>query len=202
MRLTHETACYNFNYVRTSARQIYRYIDRAAGISVLFCTVLFICCSPREGCKTVCEDDFVEPVTPEEKAAIRTNIAETRSKLYQAPDSAELYRRLAVYYRATGTPEARLRSIEAIDRALKLEPHNPIYHVEKEPVVTGKDVASARVMPKVQGVIEVKLNPEGAKKMEVCPWLMVFPGVTFSLTLLSLNFLGDGLRDALDPQAR
>jgi len=38
--------------------------------------------------------------------------------------------------------------------------------------------------------------------MEVCPWLMVFPGVTFSLTLLALNFLGDGLRDALDPQSR
>ena len=46
------------------------------------------------------------------------------------------------------------------------------------------------------------LIAEGAKKMEVCPWLMVFPGITFSLTLLSLNFLGDGLRDALDPQAQ
>ncbi|HUT33075.1 MAG TPA: ABC transporter permease [Planctomycetota bacterium] len=43
------------------------------------------------------------------------------------------------------------------------------------------------------------LIAEGARSMEVCPWLMVFPGVTFSLTLLSLNFLGDGLRDALDP---
>jgi len=46
------------------------------------------------------------------------------------------------------------------------------------------------------------LIAEGARSMEVCPWLMVFPGVTFSLTLLSLNFLGDGLRDALDPQSR
>ncbi|MFP4058815.1 MAG: ABC transporter permease [Candidatus Brocadiia bacterium] len=46
------------------------------------------------------------------------------------------------------------------------------------------------------------LIAEGARSMEVCPWLMVFPGVTFSLTLLSLNFLGDGLRDALDPQAQ
>jgi len=44
------------------------------------------------------------------------------------------------------------------------------------------------------------LIAEGARSMEVCPWLMVFPGITFSLTLLSLNFLGDGLRDALDPQ--
>ncbi len=45
------------------------------------------------------------------------------------------------------------------------------------------------------------LIAEGAKKMTVCPWLMVFPGIAFSLTLLSLNFLGDGLRDALDPQS-
>ena len=45
------------------------------------------------------------------------------------------------------------------------------------------------------------LIAEGARAMEVCPWLMVFPGVTFSLTLLALNFLGDGLRDALDPQS-
>ncbi|MBM4033251.1 MAG: ABC transporter permease [Planctomycetes bacterium] len=45
------------------------------------------------------------------------------------------------------------------------------------------------------------LIAEGARSMEVCPWLMVFPGVAFSVTLLSLNFLGDGLRDALDPQA-
>jgi oligopeptide transport system permease protein len=30
----------------------------------------------------------------------------------------------------------------------------------------------------------------------------VFPGVTMALTLFSLNFLGDGLRDAFDPQMR
>ena len=33
-------------------------------------------------------------------------------------------------------------------------------------------------------------------------WLLVFPGGVFSLTLFSLNFLGDGLRDALDPRAK
>jgi len=31
-------------------------------------------------------------------------------------------------------------------------------------------------------------------------WLLVFPGVAMSLTLLALNFLGDGLRDAFDPR--
>jgi oligopeptide transport system permease protein len=42
------------------------------------------------------------------------------------------------------------------------------------------------------------LIKDGAEKMEEFPWLLQFPGVIFSLTLFSLNFLGDGLRDALD----
>jgi oligopeptide transport system permease protein len=42
------------------------------------------------------------------------------------------------------------------------------------------------------------LIKDGADKMEESWWLLVFPGSLFSLTLLSLNFLGDGLRDALD----
>lgn len=45
------------------------------------------------------------------------------------------------------------------------------------------------------------LIDEGAKNIEEFPWLLIFPGVVFSLTLFSLNFLGDGLRDALDPKA-
>ena len=42
------------------------------------------------------------------------------------------------------------------------------------------------------------LIKDGAEKMEEFPWLLVFPATLFSLTLLSLNFVGDGLRDALD----
>jgi len=42
------------------------------------------------------------------------------------------------------------------------------------------------------------LIKDGAEKMEEFPWLLIFPGTIFSLTLFSLNFLGDGLRDALD----
>jgi oligopeptide transport system permease protein len=42
------------------------------------------------------------------------------------------------------------------------------------------------------------LIKDGADKMEEYWWLLVFPGGIFSLTLFSLNFLGDGLRDALD----
>jgi len=45
------------------------------------------------------------------------------------------------------------------------------------------------------------LIKDGAEKMEEYPWLLLFPGTLFSLTLFSLNFLGDGLRDALDVRA-
>jgi oligopeptide transport system permease protein len=44
------------------------------------------------------------------------------------------------------------------------------------------------------------LASEGAAAMEAYPWLIIFPGIALTLTLLSLNFLGDGLRDAMDPQ--
>ena len=41
----------------------------------------------------------------------------------------------------------------------------------------------------------------GVETMEEYPWLLIFPGIALSLTLFALNFLGDGLRDALDPRA-
>lgn len=46
------------------------------------------------------------------------------------------------------------------------------------------------------------LVTEGSTQIVVYPWLLVFPGVTMALTVLSLNFIGDGLRDALDPATR
>lgn len=46
------------------------------------------------------------------------------------------------------------------------------------------------------------LANEGIKNISIFPWQLIFPGVTMALTLFSLNFLGDGLRDALDPQTR
>lgn len=41
----------------------------------------------------------------------------------------------------------------------------------------------------------------GVETMEEYPWLLIFPGLVLSLTLFSLNFLGDGLRDAIDPRS-
>jgi oligopeptide transport system permease protein len=40
----------------------------------------------------------------------------------------------------------------------------------------------------------------GVDSMEEYPWLLLFPALVLSITLFSLNFLGDGLRDALDPR--
>lgn len=45
------------------------------------------------------------------------------------------------------------------------------------------------------------LIKEGADRMEVSPELLIFPSLFFCLTLLALNFLGDGLRDAIDPKS-
>ena len=42
----------------------------------------------------------------------------------------------------------------------------------------------------------------GVETMEEYPWLLIFPALVLSLTLFSLNFLGDGLRDALDVRDR
>ena len=43
---------------------------------------------------------------------------------------------------------------------------------------------------------------DGADKMISYPWLLIFPSLFFTLTLFCLNFLGDGLRDALDPKSK
>jgi oligopeptide transport system permease protein len=43
---------------------------------------------------------------------------------------------------------------------------------------------------------------EGAQEMESAPWSLIFPSVFLALTLFCFNFIGDGLRDALDPRDR
>ena len=46
------------------------------------------------------------------------------------------------------------------------------------------------------------LIKEGADNMESAPWMLIFPGIFLAATLYCLNFIGDGLRDALDPKDR
>jgi oligopeptide transport system permease protein len=38
--------------------------------------------------------------------------------------------------------------------------------------------------------------------MRGAAWLLLYPAVTLTVILFALNFLGDGLRDALDPKDR
>ncbi len=45
------------------------------------------------------------------------------------------------------------------------------------------------------------LIKEGVETMEEYPWMLLFPSIALSSTLFALNFLGDGLRDALDPKS-
>ena len=44
------------------------------------------------------------------------------------------------------------------------------------------------------------LIADGANTMESAPWLLVFPALFMTVTLFCFNFIGDGLRDALDPK--
>ncbi len=46
------------------------------------------------------------------------------------------------------------------------------------------------------------LISEGARLMDIAPWMLVFPAIFLATTLFCLNFIGDGLRDALDPKDR
>ncbi|YBV94149.1 ABC transporter permease subunit (plasmid) [Phyllobacteriaceae bacterium JZ32] len=46
------------------------------------------------------------------------------------------------------------------------------------------------------------LIADGANNIQSAPWLLIFPSIFFVVTLFSLNFVGDGLRDAFDPKDR
>ena len=46
------------------------------------------------------------------------------------------------------------------------------------------------------------LISEGAGQMESAPWMLIFPAAFLAVTLFCFNFIGDGLRDALDPKDR
>lgn len=46
------------------------------------------------------------------------------------------------------------------------------------------------------------LISQGAADMELAPWLLIFPSIVMVVTLMSFNFIGDGLRDAIDPKDR
>ena len=46
------------------------------------------------------------------------------------------------------------------------------------------------------------LVKEGSEEMETAPWMLLFPAFLLATTLFCFNFIGDGMRDALDPKDR
>ena len=46
------------------------------------------------------------------------------------------------------------------------------------------------------------LISNGAQDRDLAPWLLIFPSVVIVATLMAFNFIGDGLRDAIDPKDR
>ena len=46
------------------------------------------------------------------------------------------------------------------------------------------------------------LLADGRGTMQLYPYLVIFPGIAIMITVFSLNMLGDGLRDALDPKMK
>lgn len=47
-----------------------------------------------------------------------------------------------------------------------------------------------------------RLISQGAKEIDTAPWLLLFPAIFLTVTMFCFNFIGDGLRDALDPKDR
>ncbi len=108
-------------------------VKRSPGfLNMFLCLILFCGCSFIPERKQVVEEgDFLELVSPEEKREVWQEIAKLKEQVEKDFENPELHRQLAVLYRLAGTPHARLLSFEEIDRALKLNPQNPLFHVEK-----------------------------------------------------------------------
>ena len=77
------------------------------------------------------DQDFIDPCDGRSHDCASDTIKALESALLERGADPEIYRRLAVCYRAAGTPGSRLRSMQAIDMAIELDPDNPLFHVEK-----------------------------------------------------------------------
>ncbi len=105
---------------------------RALTISLVFLLLTSGGCSFRPGgTRAVEEDDFIEPVEIEGKREVWKDIAEMKERVDADYGNVELHRQLSVLYRLAGTPRARLLSSEEIDKAIALDPENPLLHVER-----------------------------------------------------------------------
>ena len=100
-------------------------------ILILYLVLIFTATSCSGMYPPALDDDFIDTSDYELKECAADTIMAIEKALRSDADDSELYRRLSVCYRAVGTPESRLRSMQAIDRALELDPGNSSYHVER-----------------------------------------------------------------------
>ena len=77
--------------------------------------------------------------------------------------------------------------------------------------LTEISVCHCRMCRKASGTAFVAVAPvpadkfrlvAGAAQMQTAPWTLLFPALFMAVTLFCFNFIGDGLRDALDPRDR
>ena len=50
--------------------------------------------------------------------------------------------------------------------------------------------------------LKLHARANGAVEIESAPWILIFPAAFLAVTLFCFNFVGDGMRDALDPKLR
>ncbi|HSG26851.1 MAG TPA: GWxTD domain-containing protein [Candidatus Krumholzibacterium sp.] len=79
----------------------------------------------------VLREDFLDPAALSDSLDIEEEIERLKAEIYSDTDDPSLHRELAVYYRMLGTPHSRALSIDEIDRAIALDPENPLNHIEK-----------------------------------------------------------------------
>jgi GWxTD domain-containing protein len=110
----------------------YMKLGPALRASTFLCCALLCGCSFRPGgVRSVQEGDFLEPVDSAQNHEVWREIAAVKDSVEADFDNAEIHRRLAVLYRLAGTPRSRLLSSEEIDKAIVLDPRNPILYVER-----------------------------------------------------------------------
>jgi peptide/nickel transport system permease protein len=123
----------------------------------------------------------------------------TTSRLVRATFLGLKEREFVLAARAVGAPDRRIIVRHLLPNALA-----PII------VAASLGVASAIISESTLSFLGLGIQPptpswgnmlrDATSDMERAPWLAVFPGVAIFLAVVSINFIGDGLRDALDPR--
>ena len=123
----------------------------------------------------------------------------TTSRLVRATFMSLKEREFVLAAHAVGVPDRRIILRHLLPNSLA-----PII------VAATLGVASAIISESTLSFLGLGIQPptpswgnmlrDATSDMERAPWLAVFPGLAIFLAVVSINFIGDGLRDALDPR--